>query len=325
LPVAALQHDVFVRAIVMSEFGPPEVLTPTDVDEPISGPDQVLIEVQYVNVTFVETQVRAGRAPRAAMLPDLPVIPGNGVGGLADRRQVISSTGGSGAYAERVAVDVERLIAVPDGVSLRDATALLSDGRTAVGLIARAELKPGETALIEAAAGGVGSLLVQLARAAGAKVIAAAGSAPKLELARELGADFGVDYSDPAWATSVAAQWGGVDVVFDGVGGAIGRGAFELLRSGGRHCAFGMASGGFAPVDEQEARERGVTLVRGAVLDPTQLNELTKAALTRAAAGELRAVVGQMFPLERAADAHRAIETRASTGKTLLTTRAGAG
>jgi NADPH2:quinone reductase len=197
-----------VRAIVMTEFGPPEVLVDTEVADPRPGADQALIEVEYVNVTFVETQVRAGRAPRASMLPELPVIPGNGVGGevaavgpgvekgLAGKR-VVSSTGGSGAYAERVAVDAERLIRVPDGVALNDAVALLSDGRTAVGLIDRAGLAAGETVLVEAAAGGVGSLLVQLARAPGAHVVAVARGPAKLELARELGAEVAVDYTDP--------------------------------------------------------------------------------------------------------------------------------
>jgi NADPH2:quinone reductase len=220
----------------MNEFGPAEVLVDTEVADPVPDPGQALIEVEFVNVTFVETKIRAGRPPRASMLPELPVIPGNGVGGVVDGRRVISSTGGSGAYAERVAVDAQRLIPVPDGVALKDAVALLSDGRT-----------------------------------------------------------------------------------------AIGRAAFELLRPGGRHCAFGMASGSFAPIDEPDAGDRGVTLVRGAVLDPAQMNRLTEAALAGAAGGQLRPVIGQTFPLERAADAHRAIETRATIGKTLLATRGGAG
>lgn len=239
--------------------------------------------------------------------------------------RVVSTTGGAGAYAERVVVAAERLIPVPDELALKDAVALLADGRTAVGLIDLADVIAGETILVEAAAGGVGSLLVQLARAAGARVIAAAGGARKLELARALGAEVAVDYTDPDWTVAVKAAAGEVDVVFDGVGGATGRSAFELLRPGGRQCAFGMASGSFAPIDEQDAADRGVTIVRGALIDPAQMNRLTEAALQRAAAGQLRPVIGQTFPLERAADAHRAIETRATVGKTLLTTRPGAG
>jgi NADPH2:quinone reductase len=330
-----------VRAIVLSEFGPPELLIPQEVDEPTPGSGQVLIDVELANVTFVETQVRAGRAPHPSMLPELPAIPGNGVGGVvvavgpgADRAligtRVVSTTGGAGGYAERVAVTAEGIVPVPDGVSLPEAVALLADGRTAMGLIDRAALRPGETVLVEAAAGGVGSLLVQLAKAAGAHVIAVAGGERKLAVARELGADIAIDYMGEKWASEVASAATGIasnvdgavaDVVFDGVGGAVGRTAFELLRPGGRHCAFGMASGAFAAIDEAEAARRSVTLLRGAVPSPQEMTALTRAALQRAAAGELRAVIGQTFPLEHAAEAHRAIEGRATIGKTLLVVR----
>ncbi len=191
-----------MRAIVMREFGPPEVLAPEDVPAPEPGPGQALIAVDLANVTFVETQVRAGRAPNPAMAPALPAIPGNGVGGRVEAvgpgvepglvgRRVVTSTGGSGAYAERVAVAAGSLLDVPDGLSLRDAVALLADGRTALGLVRQADPQAGETVLVEAAAGGVGSLLVQLAAAAGARVVALAGGPDKLALARRLGADVG--------------------------------------------------------------------------------------------------------------------------------------
>jgi NADPH2:quinone reductase len=309
-----------MRAIVIEEFGPPEVLVPSDVPEPVPDEGQVLLDVELANVTFVETQIRAGRAPRPEMLPSLPAIPGNGVGGTVAAggsigMRVITSTGGSGGYAERVAVPAGGLIPVPEGMPIADAVALLADGRTAMALMEGAGIKPGETVLVEAAAGGVGSLLVQLATAAGATVIAAAGGERKLAVARELGADRAVDYAQAGWSRAIEAP---VDVVFDGVGGEIGRTTFELLGSGGRHCAFGMASGRFAAIDGREAEARGVTLVRGAMLSPDQMLALTRKALELAAAGELKPVIGQTFPLDRAADAHRAIEGRATIGKTLL-------
>jgi NADPH2:quinone reductase len=309
-----------MRAIVIEEFGPPEVLVPREVPEPVPDEGQVLLDVELANVTFVETQIRAGRAPRPEMLPSLPAIPGNGVGGTAAAggsigMLVISSTGGSGGYAERVAVPAGGVIPVPEGMPIADAVALLADGRTAMALMEVARIKPGETVLVEAAAGGVGSLLVQLAKAAGATVIAAAGGERKLAVARELGADRAVDYAQAGWAGTIKTP---VDVVFDGVGGGIGRTTFELLRAGGRHCAFGMASGRFAAIDAQEAEARGVTLVRGAMLSPDQMLALTRRALELAVAGELKPVVGQTFPLHQAADAHRAIEGRATIGKTLL-------
>jgi NADPH2:quinone reductase len=203
---------------------------------------------------------------------------------------------------------------------MSDAVALLADGRTAIALTEQAAIRPGQTVLVEAAAGGVGSLLVQLAKHAGALVVAAAGGERKLQVARSLGADLAVDYRRPSWAEEVASAAGraGIDVVFDGVGGSIGRDAFELLGRGGRLCSFGMASGSFTAVTEQELADRGVTRPRRATADPGELARLSRRALARAAAGELRPVVGQQVPLQKAADAHRAIEARATIGKTLL-------
>jgi NADPH2:quinone reductase len=242
--------------------------------------------------------------------PPLPAILGNGVGGIAEGRRVITTTGGLGGYAERAAVPRAGLIDVPDELSLDVAVALLADGRTAVGLMRGAAVRPGETVLVEAAAGGVGSLLVQLARDAGARVIAAAGAPRKLELALELGADEAIGYEQIAEA--------GFDVVFDGVGGEVGRAAFEALRPGGRMSSFGLASGSFTRADPEEAAARGVALVRGAPPSPEESSALTRAALELAAARRLRPVIGQRFPLADAAAAHAAIEARATVGKTLL-------
>jgi NADPH2:quinone reductase len=321
-----------VRAVVLSEFGPPGNLALAEVPEPEPGPGQALIDVRMASVTFVETQVRSGRPPNPAMLPRLPVILGNGVGGVVTSvgvdadpalagRRVVTTTGGSGGYAERAAVDAAGLIDVPGELSLADAVALLADGRTATALVRASGLRAGETALVEAAAGGVGSLLVQLARAAGARVVAVAGGPRKVGLARELGADIAADYGDPGWASQVRAAAGPVDVVFDGVGGPVGAAALGLLREGGRFCVFGMASGSFTEVPDEATAARGITVVRGAPVGPAQMRELSVAALARAAAGTLRPVIGQTFPLDRAADAHAAIAGRATVGKTLLLVR----
>jgi NADPH2:quinone reductase len=320
-----------VQAIVMEEFGPPEVLVLRDVADPGCAPGEVLIEVSFSSVTFVETQVRWGRAPNPSILPQLPAIPGNGVAGIvvavgpgvgneAVGTRAVSTTGGTGGYAGLVSVPADGLIPIPDELALADAAALLADGRTAVGLLDRVAIEPGATVLVEAAAGGVGSLLVQLAKRAGAFVVAAAGGEHKLEVARSVGADVAVDYGHSRWTDQVAAavNGGSVDVVFDGVGGSIGRDAFELLRPGGRLCSFGMASGSFTAVSEQDLADRGVTQVRGAHPSPGELRRLTARALADAAAGALRPVIGQQVPLARARDAHRAIEDRATIGKTLL-------
>lgn len=316
-----------MRAVVLSQFGPPENLVAADVPDPTAGPEQVVVDVSIAGITFVETQVRAGRSPNPAMAPPLPAILGNGVGGVvaavgasADPamigRRVITTTGGRGGYAERVAVDAAGLIEIPAGVELADAVALLADGRTAVALTRELEPRAGETVLIEAAAGGVGSLLVQLARNAGARVVAVAGGDRKGAVAKELGSDVVVDYRQPGWAERVRAEVGAVDVVFDGVGGRIGATALDLVRAGGRFCAYGMASGSFTDLSAE--RTHAVTVVRGAPVTPERMRELSEAALALAAAGELRPLIGQTFPLERAADAHAAIEARESIGKTLL-------
>jgi NADPH:quinone reductase len=321
-----------VRAVLLREFGPPERLVAQDVPAPTPGAGQALIDVEFANITFIETQLRAGNAPVRAMSPRLPVVLGNGVGGVVSSvgegvdaglvgRRVVSSTGGSGGYAEQVAVEAAALIEVPGELELADAVALLADGRTAIGLIRATDPQPGETVLVEAAAGGVGSLLIQLARHAGARVVAVAGGERKVALATELGADVAVDYTKLRWPDRVRELAGQVDVVFDGVGGEIGAAAFGLLGRGGRFLAFGMASGTFSQLPEGEAAKRGITVLRGAPISPEQMRELSQAALAQAAAGRLHPVIGQRFGLEQAADAHAAIGSRATVGKTLLVVR----
>jgi NADPH:quinone reductase len=299
-----------MQAAVIHEFGPPEVLRLEEVAEPEG---EALVEGAFASVTFVETMVRAGRAPHSSMEPALPAILGNGVAGTVDGARVVTTTGGLGGYAERAAVPRAWLIEVPDGLGLDVAAALLADGRTAVGLIAAARIAPGDTVLVEAAAGGVGTLLVQLARGAGAQVIAAAGGERKLALARELGAEQTVDYTRDGWARGLEA-----DVVFDGVGGAVGRAAFTTLRPGGRMVSFGLASGSWAKIEPEEAGAREVELVSPARPTPEESAERSRHALAEAAAGRLRPVIGQVVPLAEAAAAHAAIEARATAGKTLL-------
>lgn len=324
-----------MQAVVLREVGPPSVLAAADVDDPVPGPGEVVVEVHYAGVTFVETQVRAGRGPNPALVRALPAVLGNGVGGLVvavgpdvePRRlgnRVVGSTGGSGGYAELARVRVEDLVAVPDGLALDEAVALLADGRTALALLRTAPVGEGRTVLVEAAAGGVGSLLVQLAHGRGARVVAAAGSEEKLRVAKELGADVLVDYRDRDWSARVRDEVGGVDVVFDGVGGAIGAAAFALVRDGGRFCAFGLASGTWTEIPTDDAAGRGIEVIRGARLAPGESPRLSAQALAEAAAGRLRPVIGQRVPLERAADAHAAIEARSTIGKTLLVTAAAA-
>jgi NADPH2:quinone reductase len=314
-----------MRVVWLTGFGGPEVLVAGEAPDPEPGPGQVLVDVAFAGITFIETRFRAtGEGPFAR---ELPMVPGNGVGGTVAAvgadvdpdltgRRVVTGTGGSGGYAERVVVGAESPVPVPDGLALDAAVALLADGRTATMLVDAAAVRGGDRVLVEAAAGGVGTLIVQLAHAAGARVIGAAGGEAKLALATSLGADVGIDYTEPGWERTA----GPVDVVFDGVGGAIARAAFGLLGEGGRMVSFGLASGSWSDVSESEAAARGVRKIGLQRPDPATSRALTARALAAAADGRLRPVIGARFPLGCAAEAHAAIEARATVGKTLLQT-----
>ncbi|MFL6073858.1 MAG: zinc-binding dehydrogenase [Mycobacteriales bacterium] len=314
-----------MRAVWLTAFGPPEVLVAGEAPDPEPGDGQVLVETAWAGVTFVDTMVRAGRSPQPGGGPELPVILGNAVGGVVSAgapdlvgRVVVASLNGRGGYAERAVAAAEDAFPVPDGLEPAHAVALLADGRTAVGLTTLVPPEPGQRVLVEAAAGGVGSLLVQLAAAAGAHVIAAASSAAKLEQARGLGAADTVNYAEPDWPVSVG---GPVDLVYDGVGGEIGAAALELVAPGGRFATFGLASG--TPTDTAPAAGRGVALAGFEQLRAIagRRHEFTRTALAEAAAGRLKALVGHVHPLERADAAHRAIEARQVYGKALLFTQ----
>jgi NADPH:quinone reductase len=326
-----------MRVVEVARFGGPEVLVPGRAPDPAAGEGQVVIRVTAADVLFLDATIRYGLGVGYfPMAP--PYVPGNGVSGRVIStgtgvdpswagRTVVAHTGesgGSGGYAEQVAVSVEDVIPVPDGLGLPEAAALLHDGVTALGLLERVGVKPGEWVLVTAAAGGMGVLLVQLARAAGGRVIGAARGARKLRVVREVGAEMVVDYSEAGWAGRVRELTGdrGVDVVFDGAGGRLGGAAFEITARGGRFSAHGMSDGGFAGIGPGDADRRGVT-VRGieeAGFSPADFRRLVAQALAEAAAGRIRPVIGQTFPLEQAADAHAAIEARSTIGKTLLLT-----
>ncbi|MFI9557503.1 zinc-binding dehydrogenase [Nonomuraea endophytica] len=321
-----------VQVVRVMRFGGPEVLVLGEAPEPVAGVGQVVVEVAVAGMTFVETQIRRGVDQWHAR-PSLPYVPGGLVAGRVSSvgaevdsgwlgQRAIAGVGESGGFAERAVAEVGELFPVPDGLELPEAIALHSDGSTAQGLVEQARIDPGDWVLVEAAAGGVGSLLVQLARAAGARVVGAARGARKLELIRELGADAAVDYSEPGWTDRVLEATGGAgaDVVFDGVGGRIGRAAFEVTARGGRFSVHGASSGEATLIDPGEARLKGVEVIGIEQLFDfgPNLVRWAEQMMSQAAAGLVRPVIGQTFALERAADAHAAIENRTALGKTLL-------
>jgi NADPH:quinone reductase len=319
-----------MRAVVADHAGPPDVLHIVELDDPIPGPHQVLVQVELAAITFIETRMRAG----ASIGPPVsfPVVLGNGVGGRVvalgdgvDRRwlgvEVVTGTGGRGGYATLALAADTDLHRLPDGVDLDTGLALLADGRTAVGLARAARIRPGETVVVTAAGGGVGSLLVQLATRAGGRVVALAGSDVKLALARGLEAAAGVNYRHDDWAEELFSSTpAGVDVAFDGVGGSVSATIVGRLNRHARYLPHGGAGGAIGRVPEELARRLDITTIPLSEIGRAsgEMHELTEEALTLAARGTLRPTIGQRFALDEAAAAHAAIENRATTGKTLL-------
>ncbi|WP_274560101.1 zinc-binding dehydrogenase [Streptomyces spiramyceticus] len=321
-----------MRAIQVTEFGGPEVLVATELPDPVAGPGEVVVGVAVADTLYVETQIRSGWGEYFDVTP--PYVPGGGAAGTVLAvgegvdpawvgRRVVAGPGVSGTYAEQVVAPVDRLTPVPDGLGLREAAALAHDGVTGTGILDAIRIRAGERVLILGASGGMGTLLVQMAHAAGAHVVGAARGKQKLDLVRELGADAVVDYSEPGWTERAREALGGVgaDVLLDGVGGELGLAAFALTADGGRVSAHGAPSGGFAAIDAGEAERRGITLrgIAEVQFAAETITRLSGRALAEAAAGRLRPVIAATFPLEGAADAHRAIEARSVAGKALLT------
>jgi NADPH2:quinone reductase len=324
-----------MRAIQVARFGGPEVLVPVEVPDPVAGPGQAVIEVAAIDVLFLDTMIRSGLATQFFVLRP-PYVPGNGGAGTVrsvgpgtdpswlGRRVVAHSgeRGGSGGYVERMVVPAHDLIPVTDELGLLEAAALLHDGATALRLVESFPIRADEWVLIVGASGGLGAVLVQLAHSAGARVIGAARGQRKRELARKFGADAVVDDAEPDWPKQVQelTRGKGAELVFDNVGGPVGLAAFEATAAGGRFSAHGAPAGGFANVDAGEAQRLGIT-VRGieqVQLSPVDLARLVEKAMSEGADGRIKPAIGQTFPLERAADAHRAIEAREVIGKTLL-------
>jgi len=324
-----------MHAIRLHAFGPAENLRYEEVDDPRPGPGQALIAVAAAGVHLIDTVLREGRPMGPLALPDLPTIPGREVAGVVDAvgpqvdehwlgRRVVAHLGpASGGYAELAVRETEALHALPDGLADDAAVAMIGTGRTALAVLEVAQLSPEDVVLITAAAGGLGSLLVQAARNAGATVVGVAGGAAKVDRVTQLGAGVAVDYRAPGWSDAVRAALDGreVTVALDGVGGALGRGALELLGVGGRLILFGWSSGEPTELSVGDLYSRGLTVSAaiGARIAqrPGGLRDLEEQALAAAADGRLVPLV-QRFALAQAAAAHTAIQTRATVGKTVL-------
>lgn len=320
-----------MRAIEVTRFGGPEVLVRREVPDPTAGDSDIVIDVSYVDTIFLDTQLRRGAMQEFFQL-NPPYIPGDGVAGRvirvgndADRdllgQTVVALTHGVGAYAEQAVAPADQVVPLPDGLDPAAGAALVHDGRTAYALTESTGIQADEIVLILAAAGGMGSILVQLALARNAHVVGAARGEHKLAAIRALGTDAVVDYSEPNWLDDLLdlSNGRGPDVVFDGVGGELGTKALRALRPGGRFSAHGASSGRLTAIRDEQ-RQRGVMFkgIEQAHLDPSEGRRLTADALSDALAGKITPHVGLTLTLERASDAHQAIESRAVIGKTLL-------
>ncbi|MFH8843082.1 zinc-binding dehydrogenase [Streptomyces sp. NPDC017868] len=332
-----------MHAIRLHAFGPAENLAYEETPDPVPGPGQVRVRVAAAGVHLLDTALREGATGPFPAPAELPTIPGREVAGTVDAlgegtdpawlgRRVVAHLGmNPGGYAELAVTDAARLHALPDHLGEAEAVAMIGTGRTTLGILGFTELGPDSVAIVPAAAGGIGTLLVQYAGNAGATVIGLAGGPAKTALVEANGADLAVDYTRPDWPEKVRAYLESLGreatVVFDSVGGDTGRAAVDLLGEGGQHLVFGWSGAGLHDGEpltftEEELTARGIT--SESVLGPVMIQKaggdirtLELAALAAASTGTLRPAVHR-FPLAEAAEAHRALENRGTTGKVVL-------
>ncbi len=305
-----------MRAVVVEEPGGPDALVIRERPDPVPGEGETLIETRASGVNFADAMIRRGAYPQ---MPPLPFVPGSEVAGeTADGRRVLGLVReNGGGYAERVAVPDAWLYDLPEGASFEEGAAFPLAFLTAwLPLTHQAAVGPGKRVLVTAAAGGVGSAAVQVSIALGATVVAACGSEAKLALPRSLGAVEAVTYDALGGVEPV-------DVVLDPVGGSVFTDAIRLLRPLGTLVAVGVAGGPWPALDPALIVGRNVSVAGfylGRLLQRrTDLVARAMGDLLRLwAHGAIRPVVGATYPLERAADAHRALEDRSSTGKLVL-------
>ena len=319
-----------MRTTVIRSLGGPEVLVTEDVDEPVAGPGNVVVDIAAAGLNFIDTYHRTGLYP-----VELPFTPGleaagtvasvgSGVEGMSEGDRVAFCSA-LGAYAERAVIPADQLVPVPEGVSLATAAASMVQGLTALYLATETyPLEDGSTCLIHAGAGGVGLILTQMAKRLGATVFTTVGSDAKAEISRAAGADHVIVYTREDFGDRVQEIGGErpLDVIYDGVGKATVPTGFALLRRFGMMVAFGNASGAVDPVDPLVLSANGsLFFTRPTLFDHVAGREpllRMSGDLFSWIAGGLDVRIGDRYPLEDAAGAHRALEGRATTGKVLI-------
>jgi NADPH2:quinone reductase len=321
-----------MQAIQVSQVGGPEVLTLTDLPVPSPKPNEALVEIKATGVNFIDVYFREGRYPA-----QLPFVNGQEAAGVVveigsevtnvQRGDRVAYTSALGSYAQFAAVPASRLVKIPDELDFQQAAAAMLQGMTAHYLLySTYPLKKGETALIHAAAGGVGLLLVQMAKRIGARVIGTAGTQEKTQLARDAGADECIVYTEADFETETRrlTEGKGVEVVYDGVGKATFDKDLNVLRPRGYLVLFGGSSGAVPPFDLIKLSQEGSLFITRPTLahytaTREELEWRANDVLGMIARGDLKLRIHKTYPLADAAEAHRDLEGRKTTGKLLLT------
>lgn len=324
-----------MKAVQFNRFGGPEVMEVVDVPTPVAQAGEVLVKVEAAGINFFEVLMRADRY---AVTPALPAFPGVEVAGTVEAvgegvdpglfgRRVAAplfvSVRPFGGYADYVAIDASLIVPLPDVLSFEDATALMVQGLTALHLT-RQSPPAGRTVLVPAAAGGVGSLLIQLAKGQGARrAIALAGGAAKRDFALSFGADVAIDSSAADWPARVreASDGAGAEIVYDTVGGALTKQFLDVLASGGELVFAALGRFQLSASDLEAMIGRNQAL-KGFALLPLLSPDILRTSLSElfdlAARSRLRVTIGGRFPLHQTGEAHRLLEERRATGKVVL-------
>lgn len=320
-----------MKAIQVTEVGGPEVLTPTDLPVPSPKPNEALVQIKAAGVNFIDVYIREGRYPAP-----LPFVSGQEAAGVVtdvgsevttiQRGDRVAYTSVPGSYAEYAAVPASRLVKIPDELDFEQAAAAMLQGMTAHYLLySTYPLQKGETALIHAAAGGVGLLLVQMAKQIGGRVIATVGTHEKAQLARDAGADECIVYTETDFEaeTKRLTDGNGVHVVYDGVGKATFDKDLNVLRPRGYLVLFGGASGAVPPFDLINLSQKGSLFITRPTLahytaTREELEWRANDVMQLIARGDLNLRIHKVYPLAEAEQAHRDLEGRKTTGKLLL-------
>ena len=324
-----------MNAIVVTRTGGPEVLEyVTDGPALAAGPGQLLVKVAATGVNFIDTYHRSGAYARqlpftlGSEFAGTVEAVGEGVSGFAPGDRVASVDSVSGSYADFTLVNADRAVHVPDGVTLEIAAAAMLQGLTAHYLTASTHpVQKGETALVHAAAGGMGLLLTQLIKARGGRVIGTVSTPQKEALARSVGADEVIRYTEvddlPAAVRALTENGRGVDVVYDGVGKTTFDASLASLRPRGLLALYGASSGPVPPVDPRRLQSGGSLFLTRPTLghyvaEPEEFAWRTGDLFAAISAGTLTITIGARYPLAEATAAHQALESRATIGKVLL-------